>query len=84
MCGTEAVVVVQSWGRPSFDPTGGLSMKVFEIFLTAGIAAALLFALGGCAPEVGSEKWCANLQAKPKGDWSANEAVDYAKHCILK
>lgn len=39
--------------------------------------------LAGCAPEVGSEKWCSQLKEKPKGDWSANEASDYAKHCIF-
>ncbi len=44
----------------------------------------LLLGLSACAPEVGSDKWCANLKAKPKGDWSANEAADYAKHCIFK
>ncbi|WP_282606745.1 DUF3012 domain-containing protein [Pelagibius sp. Alg239-R121] len=36
-----------------------------------------------CSPEVGSEEWCADLKDKPKGDWSANEAKDFAKHCIL-
>ncbi len=42
-------------------------------------------ALGtACAPEVGSEKWCQQLSEKPKGDWTANEATDYAKHCLFK
>ncbi len=36
-----------------------------------------------CSPEVGSEQWCNNLKEKPKGDWSANEAADFAKHCLL-
>jgi hypothetical protein len=40
--------------------------------------------MGGCAPEVGSDRWCENLKAKPKGDWSANEAKDFARHCIFK
>jgi len=44
----------------------------------------LILALGGCAPEIGSDKWCAKLKAKPKGDWSLNEAGDFAKHCLLK
>ena len=39
--------------------------------------------LAACAPEVGSEAWCKDLKKKPKGDWSANEAADYAKHCIF-
>lgn len=59
-------------------------MDTFRNTLAAGLAGMLLLALAACAPEIGSEKWCADLKAKPKGDWSANEAVDYAKHCILK
>ncbi|MBE0619392.1 MAG: DUF3012 domain-containing protein [Burkholderiales bacterium] len=47
-------------------------------------SAAMLLSLSACAPEVGSDKWCANLKEKPKGDWTANEAADYAKHCIFK
>ena len=43
-----------------------------------------LAGLLGCAPEVGSDKWCQQLKDKPKGDWSMNEATDFAKHCILK
>lgn len=44
----------------------------------------ITFGLSACSPEVGSEKWCQNLEDKPKGDWTANEATDYAKHCIFK
>ena len=40
--------------------------------------------LGGCAPEVGSEAWCKKLSEKPKGEWTANETADYARHCLLK
>ncbi len=50
-------------------------------------SAILVFAvsmLGACAPEVGSEEWCTSLKEKPKGDWSGNEAVDFAKHCVFK
>ncbi len=42
-----------------------------------------LMVLSGCAP-VGSERWCKNMEDKPKGDWTANEAADYAKHCIIR
>jgi len=38
--------------------------------------------LAGCAP-VGSARWCANMKAKPKGDWTVNEAADFARHCVL-
>ena len=41
-------------------------------------------ALQGCAPEVGSDAWCDEMSEKPKGDWTANQAKDYAKHCILR
>ena len=44
----------------------------------------LVFGLSACAPEVGSEAWCKQMDEKPKGDWSTNEATDYAKHCIFK
>jgi len=48
------------------------------------ISVSMLLSLSACAPKVGSDKWCANLKAKPKGDWTANEAGDYAKYCIFK
>ena len=41
-------------------------------------------ALAGCSPKVGSEAWCEMMKEKPKGDWSANEAKDFAKHCIFR
>jgi len=44
----------------------------------------LLTQLIACSAEVGSDEWCKNLEQKPKGDWTANEATDYAKHCIFK
>ena len=44
---------------------------------------ALLLLMTACA-EVGSERWCKKMEEKPKGDWTANEATDYARHCILK
>ncbi|AYA66663.1 DUF3012 domain-containing protein [Alteromonas sp. RKMC-009] len=44
---------------------------------------ALTFTLAGCAPEVGSKAWCADMKEKPKGDWTANEAGDFAKHCLF-
>ena len=44
----------------------------------------LMTQLIACSPKVGSDEWCNNLEQKPKGDWTANEATDYAKHCIFK
>ena len=46
------------------------------------LIAALL--VSGCSPEVGSEAWCQQLKEKPKGDWTANEAGDFAKHCVFR
>ena len=48
-------------------------------------ALAILFALGlsGCAPEVGSEQWCANMKEKSAGNWTTNETTAYAKDCLF-
>ena len=37
----------------------------------------------GCAPKVGSEAWCEDLAETPKGEWTANAAAAYTKHCVL-
>jgi hypothetical protein len=52
-------------------------MKKIMILITA------FWLLSACSPEVGSEKWCKQLEEKPKGEWTANEAKDYTKHCIF-
>ena len=46
----------------------------------------LLIALAqsACAPEVGSDAWCEDMVEKPKGDWSSNEAAEFANSCIFK
>jgi hypothetical protein len=43
-----------------------------------------LLAATGCAPEIGSEAWCDQMDKKTKGDWSLNEASEYAKSCIFR
>lgn len=43
----------------------------------------LMLFVSGCSPEVGTTEWCAMMKEKPKGDWTANEAGDYAQHCLL-
>ncbi|MBV1911703.1 MAG: DUF3012 domain-containing protein [Kangiellaceae bacterium] len=48
-----------------------------------GVAGTVLL-LSGCAPEVGSDEWCEDMKEKDKGDWTANEAKDFAKHCLFK
>lgn len=39
--------------------------------------------LSACGDEVGSKSWCQDLRDKPKTDWSSQNAIDYAKHCLL-
>lgn len=53
-------------------------------FLSASAIGLISLFLSACSPEVGSDKWCQNMEAKPKGDWTTNEATDYAKHCLFK
>ena len=50
--------------------------------LITGLSTVIL-ALSACSPEIGSEKWCAAMKEKPKGEWTANEAGDFAKYCVL-
>jgi hypothetical protein len=52
---------------------------LFVLFLSSG-----LLSLTACSPEIGSEKWCEQLEEKSKADWTAREAKDYAKHCVIK
>ncbi|MBL4567455.1 MAG: DUF3012 domain-containing protein [Porticoccus sp.] len=52
-------------------------------FLTLLLTATFALSLSGCT-KVGSEAWCEKIKETPKGDWTANEATDYAKHCIFK
>lgn len=54
--------------------------RSITLFLFAVVSSLLISA---CSPDVGSEEWCAQLKEKPKGDWSANEAADYSKHCLF-
>jgi hypothetical protein len=51
--------------------------------IVAGLAALLVVPIAACSPEVGSKEWCEDMKNKPKGDWTANETADFAKHCIL-
>ena len=39
--------------------------------------------LSACAPEVGSPRWCENMREKARGDWTANEALEFARSCVL-
>ncbi len=53
-------------------------------FSVVAMAALLAVLASGCTPEIGSDAWCTKLRETPKADWSANQALDFAKHCLLK
>lgn len=52
-----------------------------QFFIAAALA---VFALSGCAPEPGSDAWCEEMAEKPKGDWTLNDAAEFAKSCVVK
>ena len=56
-------------------------MRKTGLFLSILLLALLQSA---CAPEVGSDEWCEEMADKPKGDWTANEATEFARSCIFK
>lgn len=60
-------------------------MSLFSNRITAA-AFALVFSLGitACSLQVGSDAWCDKMKEKDKAKWSAEDAGNFAKHCILK
>lgn len=46
------------------------------------LAAAI--ALSACQEEIGTQQWCDNMQDKPKSEWNAQGALDFAKHCVFQ
>jgi len=59
-------------------------MTTIKKLLAGTMALFFLFTITACSPKVGSDQWCTDMKATPSGDWSANQAADFAKHCILK
>jgi len=57
--------------------------KAYRIFAMFGIVLFGVAALSACSPEVGSKEWCAQMKEKPKGDWTGNEASEFAKNCVF-
>ena len=51
-----------------------------------GISTVLAFAaaLAACEPEAGSERWCESMRETPRGDWSANDAIEFARSCVFE
>jgi len=46
------------------------------------VLAALSLAVS-CSPSVGSKEWCDAMKKKDKAQWTAQEAADFTKHCIM-
>jgi hypothetical protein len=58
-------------------------MSVKNVSLTIALAFVLSMGLAACSPEVGSKEWCEEMKKKDKGEWSGNEAADFAKSCLM-
>ena len=56
--------------------------RAYPIVVALSIAVAAV--VTACSPKVGSESWCSTKKETPRGDWSTNEAADFAKHCIFR
>jgi hypothetical protein len=56
---------------------------IMKRLVAAAAVLPLLGALSACEPEVGTERWCEAMRDKPRGDWSANDALDFARHCVI-
>jgi hypothetical protein len=48
------------------------------------VGSIFILAVVACTPEIGSHQWCADLKATTPTDWTASQATDFAKHCLLK
>lgn len=57
--------------------------KFKSLCVVLALAFATSIGLAACSPEVGSKEWCEQLKKKSKGDWTATEAKDFAKSCVL-
>lgn len=42
-----------------------------------------VFVLSACTSEPGSKAWCDNMKDKAKGEWTAEQAGVFTKHCVL-
>ena len=58
-------------------------MTLINKIISASLIVLYTLALSACSPEIGSENWCSNMKEKAKGEWTTNEATDFAKHCIF-
>ncbi|MDQ6981797.1 MAG: DUF3012 domain-containing protein [Mariprofundus sp.] len=43
----------------------------------------IAFSFFGCSAEPGTKAWCDAMKQKPKGEWTADNAGIFTKHCVL-
>jgi hypothetical protein len=55
----------------------GALKKVVVLAVLCGLVQA-------CAPKVGSPEWCDKMDTTTKGDWTMNDATEYAKNCVFR
>jgi len=55
-----------------------------RVLMRAMVLVTMTTWLAACAPEVGSPRWCEAMREKPRGDWTANEALEFARSCVLQ
>jgi hypothetical protein len=70
--------------RLPFRLSSTVLRKLRAALRLACVALAMPLLLAACAPEVGSEAWCKQIEEKGVGNITANEAADYARHCVLQ
>lgn len=59
------------------------AVSVLKKVVALSCVAAFALAVGACSPTVGSPEWCTQMKEKPKGDWTANEAAEFTKNCLM-
>jgi len=55
-------------------------MKLTIITCTALL---VVLSFSACSPEPGTKAWCDKIKEKPRGEWTANDASTFAKHCMM-
>lgn len=59
-------------------------MTMLRLARVTALATIASFTIAACSPEVGSEEWCNDLKKKAKMEWTAEEAKNFTKNCILR
>lgn len=44
----------------------------------------LLTLVSACSEKVGSKEWCDSLEEAPREQWSDNQALIYARDCLIQ